>query len=98
MNGSKKTWNEQQALVTGGASGIGLAIAQKLHSLGVKVVLCDLDSQKLEIACKAVGENARILRADVTDLSAVESTIAELTRQTGAVDILVNSAGITGTT
>ena len=42
-----KNWKEQQALVTGGASGIGLAIAKKLYHLGVKVVLCDLDSNKL---------------------------------------------------
>src|SRR5258708_10505582 len=98
MNGSKKTWNEQQALVRGGASGIGFAIAQKLHALGVKVVLCDLDSQKLESARKAVGENARTLRADVTALSAIESAIGELIRQIGPLDILVNSAGVTGIT
>jgi 3-oxoacyl-[acyl-carrier protein] reductase len=94
----KKNWNEQQALVTGGASGIGLAIAKKLHHLGVKVVLCDLDSKKLEEARKAVGESTWMLCLDVTDLKAVERAFGELIDQTGAVDILVNSAGITGIT
>jgi NAD(P)-dependent dehydrogenase (short-subunit alcohol dehydrogenase family) len=94
----KKKWNEQRALVTGGASGIGLAIAKKLHGLGVKVVLCDLDAKKLEAARGDVGENCGTLSLDVTDLKAVESGIGELIRQTGAIDILVNSAGITGVT
>ena len=57
----KKNWNEQQALITGGASGIGLAIAKKLHNLGVKVVLCDFDSKKFETARKDVGENCQTL-------------------------------------
>jgi NAD(P)-dependent dehydrogenase (short-subunit alcohol dehydrogenase family) len=94
----KKNWKKQQALVTGGASGVGLAIAKKLHQLGVKVVLCDLDSKKLEAARKTVGENTTTLCVDVTDLKVVEKLISELTRQTGPVDILVNSAGITGIT
>jgi 2-dehydro-3-deoxy-L-rhamnonate dehydrogenase (NAD+) len=94
----KKSWNEQQAIVTGGASGIGLAIAKKLHNLGVKIVLCDIDPQKLDAARKMVYENARTLCVDVTDLTAVEIAIGELIHQTGPMDILVNSAGITGIT
>ena len=94
----KKKWNQQQALVTGGASGIGLAIAKKLHGLGVKVVLCDLDAKKLEDACKSVGKNCRTLSLNVTDVKAVENAIGELVSQTGPIDILVNSAGITGIT
>ena len=94
----KKIWKEQQALVTGGASGIGLAIAKKLHSLGVKVVLCDLDSKKLEAARGAVGENARTLCMDVTNLNTVETAVGKFINQMGPIDILVNSAGITGVT
>jgi len=85
----KKIWTEQQAVITGGASGIGLAIAKKLCGLGVKLVLCDCDSKKLEAARASV---------DVCDLKAVEAAFDELTQQTGAIDILVNSAGITGST
>jgi len=94
----KKKWNEQQALVTGGASGIGLAIAKKLYSFGVRVVVCDLDAKKLDAARKDIGENCGTLCLDVTDLKAVETGIGELLRQTGAMDILINSAGITGIT
>jgi len=94
----KKIWSKQQALVTGGASGIGLAIAKKLHHLGVKVVLCDLDSDKLQCASESVGESCASLRLDVTDLKAVETGFNKLIKQNGPVDILVNSAGITGIT
>ncbi|HWF18025.1 MAG TPA: SDR family NAD(P)-dependent oxidoreductase [Verrucomicrobiae bacterium] len=94
----KKNWNGQKAIVTGGASGIGLAIARKLHVLGVKIVLCDLDSKKLEAARKTIGQNCRTLCLDVTDLKAVETAVGNLVKQTGPVDILVNSAGITGIT
>jgi len=93
-----KHWNEQQALVTGGASGIGLAIARKLSQLGAKVVLCDLDASKLESVQGTVGENVGALCLDVTDLAAVESAIGKHVQQAGPVDILINSAGITGVT
>jgi 2-dehydro-3-deoxy-L-rhamnonate dehydrogenase (NAD+) len=93
-----KKWNEQQALVTGGASGIGLAIARKLHQLGAKVVLCDSDAKKLESVHGTVDENVGVLCLDVTDLAAVETALGKLVQQTGPVDILVNSAGITGVT
>ena len=94
----KKHWSEQQAVLTGGASGIGLAIAQKLHGLGVKVILCDLDEKKLETARKSVSENSRTLCLDVTDLRSVETAFGKIIAQTGAIDILVNSAGATGIT
>jgi NAD(P)-dependent dehydrogenase (short-subunit alcohol dehydrogenase family) len=94
----KKRWEEQQALITGGASGIGLAIAKKLHGLGVRVLLCDLDVRKLEAAREMFGKNAKALRFDVTDLKAVETAVGELVQQSGPVDILINSAGITGVT
>jgi 2-dehydro-3-deoxy-L-rhamnonate dehydrogenase (NAD+) len=94
----KKHWNEQQGIITGGASGIGLAIAKNLSGLGVKVVLCDLDVKKLEVAREVIGHDTRTICVDVTDLKAVESAVNKLTEQTGPVDILVNSAGITGIT
>jgi NAD(P)-dependent dehydrogenase (short-subunit alcohol dehydrogenase family) len=93
-----KTWSEQQALITGGGSGIGLAIGRKLCGMGVKVVLCDLDAKALAAARATVGVNCRTMCVDVTDLKAVESAIRELEGQSGPIDILINSAGITGVT
>jgi len=93
-----KPWNKQQALIAGGASGIGLAIARRLHGLGVRVVLGDLDAAKLSAAHEAIGKNSRTLCVDVTDTRAVEEAIGRFTAEHGAIDILVNSAGITGIT
>ncbi|PWU16940.1 MAG: 3-oxoacyl-ACP reductase [Verrucomicrobia bacterium] len=94
----KTIWTEQQALITGGASGIGLAIAKKLNGLGVKVTLCDCYSEKVEEARARIGEDCRTVCVDVTDLKAVETAFGKLIEQTGPIDILVNSAGITGIT
>lgn len=94
----KKPWNEQRALITGGASGIGLAIARKLHHLGVRIVICDLDSKKLAPAGEIIGGNVQTIGVDITDLKALETAVHQLAEQHGSVDILVNSAGVTGIT
>ena len=94
----KKNWHAQQAVITGGASGIGLAIAKKLQSLGVKVVLCDCDAKKLESASQGFDRSCEVACVDVANLGAVETAFAELLRRSGAIDILVNCAGITGIT
>jgi 3-oxoacyl-[acyl-carrier protein] reductase len=93
-----KPWNQQRALITGGASGLGLAITRKLHGLGVHVVLCDLDRVKLTAAHAALCDRATALCLDVTDAKAVEAAIAGFISKYGALDVLVNSAGITGIT
>lgn len=98
MELKKKNWTQQNALVTGGASGIGLAVAKKLHGLGVKVVICDSDASKLEPARKSVGENIETLHLDVADTPAVEAAIGALIKKIGTIDILINSAGTTGVT
>ena len=98
MDLKKKDWKAQTALITGGASGIGLATGKKLRALGVKVVLCDLDAAKLEDARNTIGGNTEILSLDVADTKAVEVAIGNLIRQIGPIDILVNSAGATGIT
>lgn len=98
MEPKKKSWNQQNALITGGASGIGLAAAKKLRSLGVKIVICDADGAKLESARDTIGEGTDTLCLDVADTRAVETAIAALVRRIGSVDILINSAGTTGVT
>jgi NAD(P)-dependent dehydrogenase (short-subunit alcohol dehydrogenase family) len=98
MELKKKDWRTQTALITGGASGIGLAIGKKLNSLGVKVVICDSDSAKLESVRSTIGETAETLCVDVSDTKAVETAIGRLIQKSGPIDILVNSAGTTGVT
>ncbi|HEY1788973.1 MAG TPA: SDR family NAD(P)-dependent oxidoreductase [Verrucomicrobiae bacterium] len=98
MEPTKKNWKNQTALITGGASGIGLAIAKKLHSLGVNVVLCDLDPAKLEAARSSISATAQTLCVDVSDTRAVETAIDGLIKKNGPIDILINSAGTTGKT
>ena len=93
-----KSWNQQQAIVTGGASGIGFAIASRLHGLGVKAVLVDRDPAALAAAREKLGGACETLCVDVTDLAAVESAVGEYVARTAPIDILVNSAGITGQT
>jgi NAD(P)-dependent dehydrogenase (short-subunit alcohol dehydrogenase family) len=85
------------AVITGGASGIGLALAERLGRDGVKLVIVDIEEQALDravaalfdVGCTAIGE-----RADVTDFAQMQA-LAERTRATvGVPDILVNNAGV----
>src|ERR1051325_2922000 len=94
----RKNWNEQQAIITGAASGIGLAIARKLHGLGVRIALCDVDPKKLQAMQPSFHERVTAHCFDVTDLATVEASIKNVLDRNGPVDILVNSAGITGIT
>ncbi|HVY07831.1 MAG TPA: SDR family oxidoreductase [Burkholderiales bacterium] len=79
------------AVVTGGASGIGEACCRVLHERGATVVLMDRNDQVNKVA-KAFGGRAYI--ADVGDEDSIERCAAEIERDVGPVDILVNSAGI----
>lgn len=78
------------ALVTGGARGIGRAIAEKLASEGAKMVItCDMGEATFE------QENIKHEILNVTDREAVKALIAKITAEFGKIDILVNNAGIT---
>jgi NAD(P)-dependent dehydrogenase (short-subunit alcohol dehydrogenase family) len=76
-----------RALVTGGASGIGLATARLLSSLGARVAVLDLDPSGAEKPLHG-------LRADVGDDTSVRTAVAEAVQLLGGLDILVNNAGI----
>ena len=81
-------------IVTGGASGIGLAAAHELISQGWRVGLLDIQEEKLEAAQKALGGESFALRADITDAAAVASAIVEIGRALGPITGAVNCAGI----
>jgi 3-oxoacyl-[acyl-carrier protein] reductase len=79
------------ALVTGGSSGIGRAIAQMLGNAGARVAITGRDEPRLAEAAQALKAHA--IRADVTNESDVERTMREVLQQFGHLDILVNNAG-----
>ncbi len=82
------------ALVTGGGSGLGAAIAQALHGAGAQVVVVGRDTERLDAVVASLGERARRVACDVSDPASVERLGAELAGT--QVSILVNNAGIAG--
>src|SRR5262249_964763 len=91
-------FKDQAAIITGGASGIGLAIAKKLSGEGASVAMIDLNPSALQSAVKSVGENAFDFVCDVTNEDQVKSVVDQIAERFGRIDILINSAGVTGKT
>jgi len=86
-----------RALVTGGVSGLGLAVARHLVAGGGKVVLFDVNDDKGAEAVAALGDaNARYLRTDVTDEAGVVANVAAAREFLGGLNVAVNCAGILG--
>jgi len=86
----------RNAVVTGGAAGIGLAIAKRLAASGARVALWDCDPRALQAAQSAVGHDAVTFALDVSDAATVDRTATETADAMGGIDVLVCSAGITG--
>lgn len=84
------------AVVTGGAQGIGLAVARRLAEGGARALLWDLDGELARREAEALGRGARGRALDVTDLAAVEEAAAAALSEHGRIDALVCSAGIAG--
>jgi NAD(P)-dependent dehydrogenase (short-subunit alcohol dehydrogenase family) len=86
------------AVITGAASGIGLAAAQRFAALGMKLVLVDLGGEALERAAKRVAENAAndVIAAatDVAQRDQMQRLSAEVARTFGPVSVLMNNAGV----
>jgi 3-oxoacyl-[acyl-carrier protein] reductase len=91
-------FNGQVGIVTGGASGIGLAIATKLYDEGVRIALLDLNEDALANAKAQLGPDALSFALNLTDEQAVGNVVGQIAEHFGRVDILVNSAGVTGVT
>ncbi|MBG1232061.1 SDR family NAD(P)-dependent oxidoreductase [Aestuariivirga litoralis] len=80
------------AVITGGASGIGLATAQVMAGFGMKVVLIDLPGEKLDAAENALGAVA--IGADVSDAGAINAAAARVAKELPPVTFLMNNAGL----
>jgi len=86
--------HEKVAIITGGASGIGLAIAEKFVRHRFLTIIIGRDQQKLNAACEKLGEFCRTLSFDLNDLASIPGMVQGLIAQYGRIDILVNNAGI----
>jgi len=84
------------AVITGGASGIGLAVAKRIIEEGGSVVIWDQDQAKLDAAARELGSRASAAKLDLTDPDAVERATAAAEAALGHVDVLVCSAGVAG--
>lgn len=90
-------FNGRHAVVTGGATGLGYAIAQRLLASGGSVTLWDRDAAAAETAAKTLGPAAHWVQVDVADHgSVVQALQATLKHVPAGIDALVNSAGVTG--
>ncbi|CAB3872430.1 SDR family NAD(P)-dependent oxidoreductase [Achromobacter sp. CF-sbj1-Ac2-l] len=85
--------NGKVAVVTGGGSGIGLAIAKKLASEGASIVITGRRQAVLDEALPLLGNDAAAIVADVSQVSSLEALYAEVRRRFGRIDVLVASAG-----
>ncbi len=92
--------NKRRAVVTGGARGIGYAIAQRLLQSGASVSLWDLDADAMAESALELSKigPVHVAQVDVTDEQAVEAATAKTVETLGGIDILVNNAGIAGST
>ena len=88
------------AVVTGGAQGIGRAIAERLLASGATVALWDRDVELLAATARPLADTGEVSTAgvDVTDAGAVADAFASTAERHGGVDIMVNNAGIAGPT
>lgn len=82
------------ALVTGGASGLGAAVARRFTAAGANVVVLDRDGDKAEALVRELGAQARAAAADVTSEAEVSAAVALAVAEFGALHINVNCAGI----
>jgi len=88
--------NQVKAIITGGASGLGHAVAQHLVTNGGHVALFDVNEDKGQEAAKSLGGNARFFRTDVTSEDGVAANVSAARDALGGLNVLVNCAGILG--
>ena len=96
MNANPFNLDGKVALITGGAQGIGKAIALGMAEAGADVLICDINEIELDVAREKLGQTGRkivAMRADVGQLSDIASLFTTLDQEFGQIDVLVNNVG-----
>jgi len=91
-------FEDRVAIITGGASGIGLALGQQLAQCGARIIVADIDdagaARAVQLLTQAGARSAEAVRVDVTDAAQVETLIDGAIRDHGRLDYMFNNAGI----
>lgn len=88
--------SQSKAVITGGVSGLGLAVARRLVAAGGYVTLFDVNAEKAQSALNELGDNAQFIAVDVTDEQAVRQAVAQAAEFSEGLNVAVNCAGILG--
>jgi NAD(P)-dependent dehydrogenase (short-subunit alcohol dehydrogenase family) len=94
MAGTYDDLNGKKVLVTGGASGIGYAIAEAFASNGANVLIVGRSRQNLERSAASLGGRTRWFSFDLSDVEEIPAFMTKVTASAGEIDVLVNNAGI----
>lgn len=87
---------DKVAIITGAASGIGLATARRYLDEGARVAIADIGADRVRLACDQLGGDSVAGHVvDVTDRVQIDAMVADVKRRWGRIDVLVNNAGIT---
>lgn len=84
------------AIVTGGASGIGLAAAERFLAEGARIAIADISEDEGKARAAELGADAIFLRTDVTDEASIAAAVARTVERFGRLDVMFNNAGSTG--
>ena len=101
MTRSNNTWKDKLAFITGGSSGIGLALARLLAARGAHVWLAAREQAKLEaalrevkLACNSPSQRCGIISADLSVLDEATNAVSKVVKTVGVPDLVINSAGV----
>ena len=89
-----KEFSPRVAIVTGGGSGLGAALAERLVSAGSHVIIADIDGESARATAHRLGPNAEVAEVDVSDVQQITELVQATKRKHGSLDLMVNNAGV----